>query len=170
MVGSLPRGSDANGTTAAAPGCRMISSWPVDPSGKRTVSMSRLITRPEWTRLLAICIGRSFCLVLKRPGKGHLEPLGEEVSGVAPHVRVDGRAGGGRRVRGEPQAPGDDSQSQHVKAVAHEEHAAALPPPEPALHLLDRGVGVMASGERNDRLIREAEPGQIVPADVGLVE
>src|SRR6266550_3394957 len=153
MVGSGPCGSDANGTTAAAPGCRMISSWPVDPSGNRTVSMSRLITRPEWIRWLAICIGDPF-LVLKHPCKRDLEPLGEEVSGIATHIRVDRRAGGGRRVGSETQAPGDNAQSQHVKAVAHEDHATALPPPEPALHLRDRGVCVMAAGERNDGGIR----------------
>src|SRR3954469_9057466 len=39
-----------NGTTAEAPGWRIISNWPVDPLGNRTVSRSRLTMRPLYRR------------------------------------------------------------------------------------------------------------------------
>ena len=46
-VGSgSPCGSEAHGTIAAAPGWRMISNSPVEPSGNRTVSTSTRTTRP----------------------------------------------------------------------------------------------------------------------------
>src|SRR5687768_7123739 len=48
--GSGAPGSSRKGRTAEAPGWRIISSVPVEPSGKRTVSMSRSRTLPEWTR------------------------------------------------------------------------------------------------------------------------
>src|ERR1044071_4146088 len=48
--GLVPTGSSTKGTTAEAPGGRIISSSPTEPSGKRTVSRSRLRTRPVWRR------------------------------------------------------------------------------------------------------------------------
>src|SRR5438309_11971973 len=42
------------------------------------------------------------------PGDGDLEAFGEEVGGVAPRVRSDGRIGGWRRERLESQPGGDD--------------------------------------------------------------
>src|SRR5687767_5966351 len=107
IVGSGPRGSEANGTTAAAPGCRIISSSPVEPSGKRTVSTSRSITRPAWTRLLASCINAPYS-VLEQPGERHLESLRKQVARVAAQAGVNGRARGGRGVGHEPQPSRDD--------------------------------------------------------------
>ena len=43
----IERGEIQDAKTALAPGCRTISSSPTDPSGKRTVSTSRLMTRPS---------------------------------------------------------------------------------------------------------------------------
>src|SRR6476661_9365173 len=40
----------STGTTALAPGCRIISSDPVDPSGKRTTSTSSEMIRPVYFR------------------------------------------------------------------------------------------------------------------------
>src|SRR5260370_26630716 len=131
----------------------MISSWPVEPSGNRTVSTSRSMTRPEWIRLLLSCINRS-CLALEQPGERHLEPFGEEISRVAPHVGVNRRAGGGRGVRSESQASRDDLQSQHVKTVADQQHAATVAPIEPAPDLIDGRERVVAAGERNHRFVR----------------
>src|SRR5688500_7436264 len=51
--GAAASGSSRKGSTAGAPGCRTITSLPVDPSGNRTVSTSRLMTRPECTRSVA---------------------------------------------------------------------------------------------------------------------
>src|SRR6185312_6481125 len=50
ICGSSPAGSLRNGSTRLAPGCLTISSSPVDPSGKRTVSRSRLMMRPVYWR------------------------------------------------------------------------------------------------------------------------
>src|SRR6266566_6770093 len=135
-VGSSPRGSEANGTTAAAPGCRTISSSPVEPSGKRTVSLSRSMTRPLWIRLVASCITHSFS-TLEQPGERHLEAFGEQVPRVAARVGVNGRTGCGRCKWHESETGGDDLQPQHVKAVAHEQHSAAGPSVEPALYFAE---------------------------------
>ena len=48
--GSAEPGGSRKGTTAAAPGWRIISSCPVLPSGNFTVSTSRSMTRPEYFR------------------------------------------------------------------------------------------------------------------------
>ena len=45
----------SSGSTALAPGCRTISSEPVEPSGKRTSSTSSEMTRPVYARLLDTC-------------------------------------------------------------------------------------------------------------------
>src|SRR6185312_10907102 len=50
--GSVPDGSLRKGSTALAPGWRTISSVPVEPSGNRTVSTSRLMMRPVYSRVL----------------------------------------------------------------------------------------------------------------------
>src|SRR6187401_330637 len=55
--GSL--GSSRNGRTAAAPECRISSSSPVLPSGKRTRSMSRFRTLPSYRRREATVESRS---------------------------------------------------------------------------------------------------------------
>src|SRR6187397_1006298 len=55
--GSL--GSSRNGMTAAAPECRISSSSPVLPSGKRTRSMSRFRTLPSYRRREAMVESRS---------------------------------------------------------------------------------------------------------------
>src|SRR6267143_1617830 len=170
-VGSSARGSEANGTTAAAPGCRITSSSPVEPSGKRTVSTSRFMTRPVWIRFLS-----SFIIppvrgsALEQPREGHLESFGEQIPGVAPHVGMDGRACRRRRVRRQPQASRNDLQSQHVKAVADQQHAAAVSPVEPALYLIDRREGVMTTDEGKDCVVGDAEPDEIVAPDVSFVE
>src|SRR5207249_5821038 len=66
----------------------------------------------------------------EEPGDGDLEPLGEEVTRVASRIRPDGRIGGRRRERQEAESNGDDPESEHVKAVGHEQDAAALFPGE----------------------------------------
>src|SRR5665213_780545 len=75
MIGSSPAGSPRNGMTALAPECRMISSSPTVPFGKRTRSRSRLITRPVYSRRLPIFPGASPSGVVTVPSLFRL-PLG----------------------------------------------------------------------------------------------
>src|SRR5260370_37919005 len=98
------------------------------------------MTRPLWIRLLASCITNSFS-ALEQPGERHREPFGEQIPRVAADVGVNGRTGSGRCKWHEGETLGDDLQPQHVKAVAHEQHSAAPPSVEPALHLAQRYVG-----------------------------
>src|SRR5262245_53195652 len=72
ICGSGPSGSLRSGRTAAAPEWRIISSCPVLPLGKRTVSMDRCTTLPSWiSRLSSIPASNSDsdigCMHLHRP-------------------------------------------------------------------------------------------------------
>src|SRR5438445_3209184 len=163
MVGSVAAGSESTGTTAAAPGCRTISSSPVEPSGKRTVSTSSVITRPLYTRIEPPS-------VLEQPGDGDLDALGENEARVASRAGADRGARGGRRVGDQAFARGDDPEPQHVKPVAHKDDAAAALAREPVGHAVDRFVARGGDGEGDGRLRRNAEVAQVATPDFSLAQ
>src|SRR5881409_2359298 len=103
IVGSGPAGSDSTGTTAAAPGWRMISSSPDEPSGNYTASTSSVMTRPAEPRIKPPS-------VLEQPGDGDFDALGQDEPGVAARTGADRGTGSGRRERHEPFARGHDAQ------------------------------------------------------------
>ncbi len=98
------------------------------------------------------------------------EPFGEQVPGVSTHVGVDGGACGRRSKRRQPESSRNDLQSQHVEAVADQQHAAAVAPIEPALYLIDRRERVVTTDEGKHGVVRDAEPYEIIASDVRFVE
>src|SRR5438105_1762960 len=168
MVGSAPWGSETKGMTADAPGCRIISSCPVDSSGNRTVSMSRSSTRAEYMRLLSSFIRP--LSTLKQPGKGHLEPFGKQIPSIAAKACVDRRAGGRRCVGREPEPSRNDLHAQHVKAVADEQDPTAFTSREPVLHLLQRCERVVPAREWNHGFVGHPQPQQVISPDIGLIQ
>src|SRR5205823_9523599 len=90
------------------------------------------------------------------PGDGDLEAFGEEVGGVAPRVRSDGRIGGWRRERLESQPGGDDPEAQHVKAVGHEQDAAIVLPREPLGDSGERGRRARRCRQPDDRSLGQS--------------
>src|SRR5438046_10042346 len=101
------------------------------------------------------------------PGDGDLEAFGEEVGGVAPRVRSDGRIGGWRRERLEAQPGGDDPEAQHVKAVGHEEDAAIVFPREPLGDSGERGRRARRCRQLDHRAVRESGLTEVAASDRG---
>src|ERR1041385_1777215 len=100
------------------------------------------------------------------PGDGDLESFGEKVRGVAPRIRTNRRIGGGRGEGHQPQPRGDDLESQHVKAVGHEEHATVLLAREPVGDAVEGRGRARAGWQADDRAVGEPRLHEVASPDI----